>query len=56
MKFRINKDLNRILEVYGMGKMRIDIESVIENDPIFPKYLDSYVPQDVEHDPLKKAF
>lgn len=44
MKFRITKDVNKVLEIYGMGKIKIDIESVIENDPIFPKYLDSYVP------------
>lgn len=56
MKFKISKEVNQILEMYGMGKITIDIDQIIENDPIFPKYLDSYVPQDVESDPLKKAF
>lgn len=39
-----------------MSKVEINIDNIVSNDPIFPKYLDSYVPQDVEHDPLKRAF
>jgi len=42
--------------MYSFSKLKIDIDDMIKNDPVFPKYLDSYVPQDVEGDPLKRAF
>lgn len=42
--------------MYSFSKIQLNIDDMVTNDPVFPKYLDSYVPQDVEGDPLKRAF
>ena len=43
-KWEINKDLDKVLNVYSFSKIQLNIDDMVTNDPVFPKYLDSYVP------------
>lgn len=43
-KWEINKDLDKVLNVYSFSKVQLNIDDMVTNDPVFPKYLDSYVP------------
>jgi len=45
-----------LLETYAIFKEVVNAHDIVDNDPVFEKYESTYLKQDIEGDPLKKAF